>query len=418
MKLKQAVVLATALSLAPISAFAAKKAAPAAPKAVIPTLDAVLGASGINVSGAVDMSYDVSKNDGAVAGASANYRQFDVHPNSFVFHQLNLTISKQWSNGLSLVVNPVFGEDANVLNAADTRAGAVGADTSDFNLTQAYLAYTLGDFTLQGGKFVTLAGSEVINPAGNINASRSFLFTNFQPLTHVGVRGTYQICKGLTVTAGGLNSGAAPTAVVAGLAGNAKTDNNSGIALEGQIAYTGGMFSSAFTFYTGDAGTAGGAPAGTLGADNREATLYDLVVSVTPMDALTLGLNADYRVTDANGIAAAGNQTYDSGIAGYVNFKLTPKARIALRGEYVSIDSNVAHGGAGGEEFVFGNEITATFGYSPLSGLELIAEMRHDDLSGVQPVAGAPAYFFAPISPGGRNSYYQQTGTLKAVYRF
>lgn len=406
MKFKAAVIFATALSLASFSAFAGKKAAAVAPKAkvVVPTLDQVLGVSGINVSGTVDMSYDLSSNDGSAAGGFTLHG-FDVHPNSFVVHQLNFTISKQWSNGISLVVNPLFGEDANIINAGTTRGveaafGPVPATlqplaASDFSLLQAYLQYTFDDLTVQAGKFVTLAGSELTNNGGNINASRSFLWTLLQPIAHVGVRGTFALCKNLSLTVGGVNGGATPLfgPILA-------TDNNSGISLETQLAYTSSLFSTAFTFYTGDEATGTSGLFLTLGGNKNQVQLYDFVASVTPIDVLTLGLNADYRTTEVGGVA--GN-LYDNGIAGYANFKLTPRARIAVRGEMITIDG-------GGPVYNYGSEITATFGYSPLAGLELIAEARADS-------------FNAPVFPNvsglaGSTSKYQNTGTLKAIYKF
>lgn len=416
MNLKHAVIFATALSLAPFTAFAGKKAAPPAPAAKCCTLTQVFDASGINVVGAVDFSYDISDNDMAVAGVTNSFRAFDVHPNSFVFHQLNLTISKQWSNGISLVVNPIFGEDANLINAATSRAGVFGADTNNFNLTQAYLSWNYGHFTIMGGKFVTLAGSEVINPAGNMNASRSFLFSVFQPLTHVGVRTSYEFLRGLTFTLGLVNSGAAPSPLAlvgaapagfGGFATNADTDSNSGKSLEHQMAYSSNFFSTAFTVYMGDEGTA--VP---FGGDKRQIELYDLTFSITPLDFITFGANMDYRITDALGQNAVGDRLYDHGIANYVNFKITPRARLALRGEYIVIDTN---GGAGASDYMYGNGVTATFGYSPLAGLELIAENRHDNFSNALfPRHHDPVNAALP-NPG---SYYQNTATLKAIYKF
>ena len=445
MKFRHAVVFATALSLAPFTAFAGKKAAPPAPKPFIPTLSQVFEASGINVTGVVDMSYDLSKNDvtGIPAAAATTFRAFDVHPNSFVFHQLYLTISKQWSNGISLVVNPIFGDDANRLQGTrgqPTVAGGGALGNSDWVLNQAYLQYSIGNLTLMGGKFVTLSSAEIINPAGNINASRSLLFTNFTPLTHVGVRGSYMLCKNLTLTVGGVNTGAGTAfgtsplvsgrySVAAGSPGNGNTDNNSNVSLESQLAYTGGIFSTAFTYYHGDEATPAFPFGATLGDDDRQIDLYDFVASVTPMDALTLGLNFDYIVADTgtaegagsagtfDGAAATGGQTYDSGIAGYVNFKLTPKARVAVRGEYLSIDANTG-GPTLNTGYVYVNEFTVTFAYAPLSGLELLAEVRQDNADNpIFTTVRGPAGIAVGGSIAGASSY-QQTGTLKAIYKF
>jgi Putative beta-barrel porin-2, OmpL-like. bbp2 len=50
-----------------------------------------------------------------------------------------------------------------------------------------------------GGKFVTLAGAEVINPTQNTNFSRSLLFTLAEPLTHTGARAMYALSDALSV---------------------------------------------------------------------------------------------------------------------------------------------------------------------------------------------------------------------------
>ncbi len=408
MNLKHAVVFATALSLAPLTAFAGKKAAaPAANKCcATPTLTQVFDASGINFSGVVDMSYDYSVNDAPLAG-----RAFDVEKSSFVFHQLNLTMSKQWSNGISLVVNPVFGEDAVILNGVTARRAGAVADYIAFN--QAFLQYSIGGFTLQGGKLLTLAGSEVINPAGNINASRGFLFAVMQPLTHTGVRASFSPLRELTFTGGVHNSGAA---------NNAFTNNNPDMSYEFQAAWNSGMFSHAATMYTGDEETAGPVP-GSSGA-NQTNTLYDLVFSVTPVDMLTLGLNADFARIEQPSVGGVTNTETqnDFGIAGYINIKLTPRARLAVRGEYLSLDRNRAPQVAGSPtDYDYINSLTHTFGYTPLSGLELLAEVRFDGGSESQTGASARrvAYtssgFNAPAVAG---SSYQNSATLKAIYKF
>ena len=50
-------------------------------------------------------------------------------------------------------------------------------------MLQAYAQYATGNWTIIGGKFVTLAGAEVIAPTGNTNFSRSLLFA-YEPSVH------------------------------------------------------------------------------------------------------------------------------------------------------------------------------------------------------------------------------------------
>jgi len=49
--------------------------------------------------------------------------------------------------------------------------------------------YAAGPVTVIAGKFVTLAGAEVIAPTRQHELiPRSLLFTNLEPLTHTGIR--------------------------------------------------------------------------------------------------------------------------------------------------------------------------------------------------------------------------------------
>ncbi|MGH8516743.1 MAG: outer membrane beta-barrel protein, partial [Panacagrimonas sp.] len=129
-------------------------------------------ASGIAYSGAFDFSYDKSSNDAVVGHV------FDTEDDAFVFHQANLSATKAFDGGVGVGVNLILGKDANVVSGDLL-------DGDDFDVTQAYISKAMGNLTLTGGRYVTLAGMEVINPSGNINASRSLLFA-LQPLVHEG----------------------------------------------------------------------------------------------------------------------------------------------------------------------------------------------------------------------------------------
>src|SRR6266498_1955669 len=164
----------------------------------VPTLDKVLEASGISVSGYIDTGYThADRNiEGGPGGFST--RVFDSQNNSFVLHQLGVSISKQPKEGFGGLVNFTAGKDAEVINS-------VGAATSQFDLTQAYAQYARGKLTLIAGKFVTLQGTEVIWSPTNPNISHSILFGAI-PFTHTGVRGAWALNDQVTFYAG-LNNG-------------------------------------------------------------------------------------------------------------------------------------------------------------------------------------------------------------------
>src|SRR6266702_4272754 len=150
----------------------------------VPTLDKVLEASGISVSGYIDMQY-THANRNLETGFST--RVFDSQNNSFALHQFGLSVSKLPKEGFGGLVNVTAGKDAQLIHSLsgvvrDTGGDAV-PDTSLFDLTQAYAQYARGPLTLIVGKFVTLQGSEVIWSPTNLNTSHSILFGAI-PFTH------------------------------------------------------------------------------------------------------------------------------------------------------------------------------------------------------------------------------------------
>ena len=131
------------------------------PKPAVPTLDQILDASGISLNGYIDAGYEYSNK-------TPSDRVFDNNQNSFDLHQAGLTIAKQPKDGFGGLVNVTAGSDAQLIHSAPV-------ESSKFDLTQAYLQYATGALTVIGGKFTTLAGSEVIASPSNNNFSRSIL---------------------------------------------------------------------------------------------------------------------------------------------------------------------------------------------------------------------------------------------------
>src|SRR5204863_1094837 len=188
------------------SAVSAAFAAPTlalAQAARAPTLSQVLDASGLNVSGYIDAGYSYANKNVGTGGFTD--RVFDSQNNSFALHQFGLQVAKQPSRGFGGVVNITAGTDAQVIHAfPETNVAVPPASTSMFDITQAYGQYASGSLTLMAGKFVTLAGSEVIASTGNMNVSRSMLFGAI-PFTHTGVRAGYAMSNIVTLY-GGMNN--------------------------------------------------------------------------------------------------------------------------------------------------------------------------------------------------------------------
>src|SRR5204862_2090817 len=184
----------SALFAAPATALAQAKPAPA------PTLDKVLEASGISVSGYIDAGFTYAKN-----GAGFTDRVFDGQQNSFALNQFGLTVAKQPKEGFGGLVNLTVGRDAQVIHSFPEANPAAPGSTSMFDITQAFAQYAGGPLTLIAGKFVTLHGTEVIASTGNNNFSRSILF-GAVPFTHTGLRGVYTMSDTVNFTVG-LNNG-------------------------------------------------------------------------------------------------------------------------------------------------------------------------------------------------------------------
>jgi hypothetical protein len=316
----------------------------------------------VSITGAIDASYDWRSTD----ASSTTLRFFDVGKNTFSLHQVNLTVAKQPAEGFGGVINVVAGDDANI----------IGGGSDDFDLTQAYAQYATGALTVMGGRFVTLAGAEVINPALNTNASRSLLFF-YQPLVHTGVRAAYKFGDPFTLTAGLSNGQTA-----------AKTDNNSFKTVELQAAVT--PFKALTVYLTGYSGNEQ-----PPGAPNTRVDTLDLVANLTVSDMLSFGLNGDYFNVSVTDDTLPGS-VETKGIAGYGNVKFSDKLRLSARVEYIS----------SGDDFVDESEGTLTLAWSPAANFDLLTEVRGDRAS--------EDIFTKDSAPSGS----QTSATVKGIFKF
>ena len=400
------VVLGTLFAL-PALADTAPATAPAAPAA--PTLSAVLDASGLSVTGYLDMGYTNLNATGMFGGAGVvngggPSRVFDT-PNpsatnnfsSFNLNQAGITITKAPKEGFGGVINLIAGQDTNVF--ASNGAGATTATTNPYNnnhsfdVTQGYASYTGGALTVIAGKFASLAGAEVIASASDTNASRSILFGYAVPYTHTGVRATYAATDTVSVILG-VNNGWDQVA-----------DMNTDKTVEvGFSATPGKMFSLAGVYYSGNE-LAGGASAPTT---NGSRQLLNLVATLNATDALSFVLEYD-NGSQANASLAngtTGTATWD-GAAVYVNYQLNDKWRTSLRSEYLNDKDGYKLtyvAGAGGQKW---SETTLTLAYMPAASFELRGEVRGD--SSTQNVF---------LNSDGSAKSSQTSFGLEALYKF
>jgi hypothetical protein len=313
---------------------------------------------------------------------------FDNQNNSFVLHQLGLTIAKQPKEGFGGLVNFTVGSDAQVIHSFPEPSvasnGLLGTATSPFDITQGYLSYSKGSLTVIGGKFTTLAGTEVIASTGNNNVSRSILF-GAVPFTHTGLRASYAPSDTFTLY-GGLNNG-----------WDEMQDPNRQKTLE-----LGASFNPVKPLTMTVSAYVGDEPAGT---SNGERDLLDFVLNYAVNDGLSLGVEALTFKQDIPG----GSTAKYNGLAFYGSSLLNTQWRVSARIEYFD-DKNGFHfntvdttGGALGVKYYEG---TLTLAYLPTKEVELRTEVRGDK-------ADQNVYV-----DGGSTSKTLMTFGLQGLYKF
>jgi hypothetical protein len=192
---------------------------------------------------------------------------------------------------------------------ADAVNGPDPGTTAD-NFFQYYLSGNMGGVTLDFGKFVTIAGAEVIETAPNWNYSRSFLFGLAIPFYHFGLRATIPVSDTFTLT--GLLVNGWDNVV----------DNNGGktfgVALNWKPSERFGIIQNIIT-----------GPE-TTGDNDTFRNLFDTIVTVGLSDFATFMVNFDYGSDQAFSIEGEGTDVNWVGVAAYLKlqagmFSLTPR---------------------------------------------------------------------------------------------
>lgn len=362
-----------------LAALAAPGVVMAADAPAAPTLSAVLDASGVSVSGDIDVSYSKLSGIGQFTSGT-NDRVFDYVPNSFTTQAVDVAISKLPAEGYGGSVEVTMGKDASAIASSGTSLGT----TQTFDVTQAFVQDAAGAMTVIAGKFNTLAGAEVIKASGNTNFSRSILFGYAIPFTHTGVRATYKVSDAVSLT-GGLNNGwdsAADT--------NAQKTIELGAALNPTKS-----FALLASYYSG----------AESGAGTGARSLLDLVATFTVSDSLNFVLNYDNGSQDD--AVTVGSKAKWSGLAAYANYQISDPWRVSVRLETFKDDDGSRTGvnlGTGGQTW---KEGTVTVGYAASKSTELRGEIRKD-------TSDQAAFAFSDgIARKAQNSL-----ALEAVYKF
>src|SRR6266487_3869975 len=339
----------SALFAAPATVLAQAKPAP------VPTLDKILEASGISVSGYIDAGYTHSDRNVETAFST---RVFDSQNNSFALHQFGLQVAKQPKEGFGGLVNITVGKDAQVIHSLPEPQPVPGVVpiSSMFDVTQAFVQYASGPLTVIAGKFVTLQGSEVIWSPTNPNASRSILFGAI-PFTHTGVRATWALNDTVSLIAG-VNNG-----------WDQLTDSNK--AKTAELGVTLNPIKP-LTITVSDYYGKETVPFATPGAGEGMRNSLNAVASYTIIDPLSVGLEV-LSVSQENAGGGTTKQKY-SGVAGYVTYMFAPKFRGVLRAESFD-DKDGFHFGTTGTKY---KEVTLTGSFLASDSFEARIEGRRD----------------------------------------
>ncbi|MDE2305911.1 MAG: porin [Gammaproteobacteria bacterium] len=371
-------------------------AAAADPPAAPISLSSLLAADGIVVSGYLDAAYEHQSGAGEFSSGVPD-RVFDARADSFALHQAALTIAKQPQEGFGAVVNLTAGQDAEVIKSYPLQGGA------NFDLTQGFVQYAHGPLTLMLGKFVTLAGAEVIASPGNSNFSRSILFGYAIPFTHTGLRATYAIDDRWTLVLGVDNGW------------DQVSDANRQKTIEYGVTFT--PAKSVTLLVDGYVGReplaiVNNAPSAAQG----QRFLVDVVATWNATAKLTLVLNYDDASQKDDSPGAVLHTYRWDGVAAYGNYQFTDRWRVSLRGEYFD-DRNGYRTGVVDPSSGRGQrwkETTLTVGYAPAKSFELRLEGRYDESS-------VPGAFVKSLDGTGQPLTFARSldsVAIEALYKF
>jgi hypothetical protein len=300
--------------------------------------------------------------------------------------------------GFGALINVTGGSDADWIHSNG------GSDSSNFDVTQAWVQYATGPFTAIAGKFNTLAGAEVIAPTGNTNISRSIAFLYALPFTHTGVRLAYAPLDTLTLSAG-LNNG-----------WDQQKDFHNSKTLELGASWNAtDWLSWTLQGYTGTEYVSGAATE--RGDPKGKRSLIDTVVTLKPTKELAFIVNYDYGKQENGDPADSTSDATWKAIVGYINYQFTDEWRVSFRAEQFDDADGYRFGSVDLSDPTSLNkktkEYTLTVGYAPTASFEVRGEVRQDKgdkeifVKSVDTVAGT-------FSSTDKSMYY----AVEALYKF
>jgi len=350
---------------------------------------------GIHVHGLVDAGYEHNFNQ-PINNVNV-FRAWDE--DGFQLTQGLIHIDRTKEGGVGFVTDLNFGQVANSISSVTNYSNVSHVGGQWFDPTQYYLTYTVPVGTglnIQGGRFVTLLGAEVIPTYSNqnYNETRSFIFNNGEPLTHTGFRGNYVFNDYVAFT-GGVNNGWDDPAAF----------NNGGPNYEGEIALN-TLDKSLGLLLNGIWGP------NLPGHSNSNLGAIDPVLTWKPTFLTGVTLAAEYLYASESGPVINGHSASWQGAAGYFVYDWTDW-EFASRGEFFDdMDGARTNGTA---QTLWELTQTVTYHVPEVTGLLARLEYRHDN-SNSQPFTNNN--FVNPVTGLQRTWAGQDTLSGNMIYAF
>lgn len=305
-------------------------------------------------SGWVAASYFWNFNDPRNTGNSADNSTFSnpFHPdhNSFSFDEAWFVIDRAATeeSPAGFHVEVVYGQTASSIVSSTAHGSG-----NDVWIPSANVSYmTPWGQTVTAGKFATTIGYEVAGAPSNINITRGAVYNLFQPISHVGATVSQDLDGGFTYTIGVTNGFSTE-----------QFDTNQSKSLLWQLGWGNDMATVLFNgIYTDQ-----------IEGNGTDDYVLDLVAEMTPMDELTLWLNADYRSTKVNGQRPEGVGLAAGGRMGFAE-----RYGIGARLEYAFFKDDGAANAADGELFTE----TITFDVALTDNLTWKIEQKYEEAFG------------------------------------
>jgi len=306
--------------------------------------DSTITNNPLSINGMVDVNF--SKNFNNPPSHTNGYRNFDVTENQFDINLVKVTFQKI-ASPVGFRIDLAGGHAIDLVNSDVS----LGSEKSLRNIEQAYLSVVIpvgNGLTINGGKMSTHMGAEVIESAGNVNYSRSILFTYAVPYFHLGAMASYPFNSQLSATIYVYNGW------------NNIIDNNNDKTLGAEFTWAP---SPVFTFIQNWIG----------GPEEPNSTkkrhVFDSIINFQPTDELYFNFNFDYG---QEAMTPSGYSIW-KGAAVIGKYSIGQSSIIAFRGE-VYDDAN---------GFTTGitqtlKEITFTYEYKFANSLITRLEFRRD----------------------------------------